>query len=240
MEYRYTAIVLKKREVGETDRLYTFYTREAGKIQALAKGVRRSEAKLGSTLETLSLVDLMVVRTRGIGKVSGAVLEESHAGWRGDFSRLSAVLEALVSFDTLVGLEEKDETLFNLLTLFLATGEKLTKDQPVPHIPLLVEAFHFQLFTRLGYGLELTRCTVTSEKLRSGERLALSPSAGGAVMGQAIATMPDALPVSANAIKLLRLFATHPLPSVLRVTVTSRDIDELTRFRRVFFRWITR
>ncbi len=56
MEYRYTAIVLGKKEVGETDRLYTFYTREQGKVRVVAKGVRKPEAKLAGQLENLSSV----------------------------------------------------------------------------------------------------------------------------------------------------------------------------------------
>ena len=65
MEYRYTAIVLKKREIGETDRLYTFMTREGGKVRAKAVGVRKSEAKLASSLETLMLSDIAIVRGKG-------------------------------------------------------------------------------------------------------------------------------------------------------------------------------
>ena len=54
-ENRFTAIVLKKKEIGETDRLYTFYTDTIGKVQFVAKGVRNSEAKLAGQLETLML-----------------------------------------------------------------------------------------------------------------------------------------------------------------------------------------
>ena len=39
--YRALAIVLKHREYGEADRILTLYTQEYGKIQAIAKGVRK-------------------------------------------------------------------------------------------------------------------------------------------------------------------------------------------------------
>ena len=33
MEYKYTGIILNKRDVGETDRIYSIYTLEGGKIR---------------------------------------------------------------------------------------------------------------------------------------------------------------------------------------------------------------
>lgn len=50
MEYRYTALVLRKKEVGETDRLYTFYTKEQGKVRAVARGIRKSGARLSKPI----------------------------------------------------------------------------------------------------------------------------------------------------------------------------------------------
>ena len=40
MDYKYNGIILSKKDVAETDRIYSIYTREAGKIRVLGKGVR--------------------------------------------------------------------------------------------------------------------------------------------------------------------------------------------------------
>ena len=39
MEYKYNGIILGKNDIAETDRIYSIYTREAGKIRVLGKGV---------------------------------------------------------------------------------------------------------------------------------------------------------------------------------------------------------
>ena len=240
MDYRYSAIVLKKREAGETDRFYTFYTREAGKIQAIAKGVRKSEAKLASSLETFSEVDLMVVRTRGIGKVAGAVIEESFAALRQDYIHLSNILEVIHVFDGLVDLEERDEILYQKLRWFLQLSDAWIRLGRNDRVALLSEAFLFQLFAHLGYQLELGSCTFSGIKLTPGKRHILSPSAGGVISHEHAQGVRDGLAVSENIIKLLRLFATQSLEKFEKLTVSAHDLGELIRFRKIFFQWIRR
>ena len=77
MELRYNAIVLRKKEVGEMDRLYTLYTDTGGKLQVVAKGVRKPEAKLAGQLENLTLVQVIIAKGRGAGRIAGAVAEQS-------------------------------------------------------------------------------------------------------------------------------------------------------------------
>ena len=112
MEYRYTAIVLKNREVGETDRLYTFYTKEQGKIRAVAKGIRKSGAKLASQLENGMRADVAVARTRGTGKITGALAEESYPNFRVRFGMLRTVLSSLDRFERLIQFDESDQELY--------------------------------------------------------------------------------------------------------------------------------
>lgn len=240
MDYRYTAIVLKKREVGETDRLYTFYTREAGKIQALAKGVRKPEAKLASSLETLSEADIMIVRTRGMGKIAGAILEKSFPHLRREYAALAPVVEALKNFEQLVDLEERDEKLYALLSTFLQTVEQLAKSGKSEKAPLLSEAFLYQLLFYLGYQLELSRCAITGEKLQSGERFALSPSVGGVVSQDGVKEVPDGFPLTENAIKILRLFSSQSLEKLGKISLDEKDLVQIQRFRKLFFQWVKR
>ena len=52
--YQTPAIVIKKTKLGEADRILTFYTPEMGKIQGVAKAVRKPSSKLSGHLEMLS------------------------------------------------------------------------------------------------------------------------------------------------------------------------------------------
>ena len=56
--YRAEALVLRSAPLGEADLLVTLFTREAGKVRAVAKGARRSTAKLVGHLEPLTVTSL--------------------------------------------------------------------------------------------------------------------------------------------------------------------------------------
>ncbi|MFN2162508.1 MAG: DNA repair protein RecO, partial [Candidatus Promineifilaceae bacterium] len=43
--YRTEAIVLKRSDFGEADRLLTLYSKEFGKIRAIAKGARKPQSR---------------------------------------------------------------------------------------------------------------------------------------------------------------------------------------------------
>ncbi len=240
MEYRYTAIVLKKREVGETDRIYTFFTREAGKVSSIAKGVRKSEAKLAAALETGSQADIIVVRTRGMGKIAGATLEHSFPATRSHFEALRLTLESLAVVDRLVEPDERDEELYTLLMQYLELTETLVLTGRTEQLSLIAEAFFFQLAAALGYPLQLGSCAVSGERLVPGERYVVSPSAGGVVSAAHAASVQDGLAVGTDSIKLLRLFAEHSLANLVKVVAPEASLQELARFRKIFLAWIRR
>src|SRR5207248_3202137 len=63
--YRERAVILRKLDYGEADRIYTLLTAEHGKVPAIAKGVRRSAAKLAAALELFAHVDVQLAHGRG-------------------------------------------------------------------------------------------------------------------------------------------------------------------------------
>ena len=58
--YRAQGIVLRHVEVGEADRILTLYTLEYGKVQAIAKGVRKLRSRKAGHLEPFSRVELRI------------------------------------------------------------------------------------------------------------------------------------------------------------------------------------
>jgi recombinational DNA repair protein (RecF pathway) len=54
--YQTSAIILKREDIFEADRLYHLYTEDFGKVRAIAGSVRKINAKLTSHLEPFNLV----------------------------------------------------------------------------------------------------------------------------------------------------------------------------------------
>ncbi|MBI2439341.1 MAG: DNA repair protein RecO [Candidatus Moranbacteria bacterium] len=238
MEIRYSAIILKKKEVGETDRLYVLYTREQGKVQVVAKGVRKGAAKLAGQLETLMEGLVIIERGRGSGRIVSAIAELSFPGIRNDMEILRSVLETTNIFERLVGWEEPDQELFSLLSRYLFLTNQLAKEKQREKISLLREGFLFQLFAHLGYAIETKTCVVSGRKLASGEQHFFSPSDGGVLSGHHSANVSGIIPISESAIKCIRLFLSHRLESLVRIRMTREEVLAVGRITRCFLRWI--
>ena len=239
MEYRFTGIMLRKREVGETDRFYTFFSREQGKVTAIAKGVRKAEAKLASSLETATLAEIMVARTRGTGKITGAVLEQSYPALHRSYESIREVTRFFVDVDRLVEVEEKDEALFTLLKTYLETAERITREGKEQYqVRLLTEAAYYQFFALLGYQLILNECSISHEQLRKGDRFFVSFHVGGIISETHAHEVRDVQLISEKAIKTLRLIATQPLQHIPKVILDTKTLEEITRLRSSYRRWI--
>jgi len=63
-DYNLKALSLSKREVGENDVLFTLYTKELGRVNALAKGAKKITSKLAGHLEPLSLSNVRLVERK--------------------------------------------------------------------------------------------------------------------------------------------------------------------------------
>ena len=56
------AIVLRTTDWSETSRIATLWTRELGKVRALAKGGRRLRSSFDSALDLLTVCDIVLIR----------------------------------------------------------------------------------------------------------------------------------------------------------------------------------
>jgi len=77
MLYKTEGIVLKSTEFKEADKIVTIYTKDYGKITAIAKGVRKIKSKFGSSLEILTHSVFLFYKGRNIDIVSQTEILES-------------------------------------------------------------------------------------------------------------------------------------------------------------------
>jgi DNA repair protein RecO (recombination protein O) len=70
--FRVTAIVLRHSDWGEADRLLTLFTREMGKLRAVAKGARKMRSRKAGHLEPFTHVKLQVAKGRDLPIVTQA------------------------------------------------------------------------------------------------------------------------------------------------------------------------
>lgn len=130
MRYKYETrgIVLSRSPLGEANALVTLLTPDLGLVRARSQGLRRSGAKLASSLTTFAESAVVLVRGRESWRVAGAVLEED---WflrlrrfevRRRAGRVSGLLLRLVAG------EANDQALFPIIREFLNALAALPED----------------------------------------------------------------------------------------------------------------
>lgn len=239
MEYKYTGIILNKRNVGETDRIYTLYTLEGGKIRSLAKGVRKSHAKLASSLENITMADITIVRARGMGKITGSIVENNFSKLKGDYDALIDVFSGLNMFDKLVDFENPDPRVFALLREYLETIEFCSANGIAEKFLLLRMGFAVKLLNELGYAIEVNACSSCGNKL-SMDFLSFSSSSGGVLCENCHSSSGSPVfPIRANVVKMIRLFLKNNITSLSKIKASKEDCDNLHQVVDDFIRWNT-
>src|SRR3972149_5664597 len=93
--YKTEAIVLRQRKLGEADRILTLHTPAYGKLDAKAKGVRKTTSRMSGHLQPLSRCMVQLARGRsGLDVIAGCETLESFQALREDLDRLSRALYA--------------------------------------------------------------------------------------------------------------------------------------------------
>jgi len=176
-EYKTDAFVLRGRNLGEADRIFTLFTRERGKLDAVAKGVRRVKSHVAGKLEFLSEASLLLHAGRSLAVITGATLV--HSEWErlvepGAFAAANVVAELVDAFC------EPDLAQPEIYALLQSVVRALAA---APQPRALLARFELRLLDLLGILPEMDACVRCGNALQDGADAWLDPSAGGLVCG---------------------------------------------------------
>lgn len=241
MEYNYHGIILRQRKIGETDRLYTLYTLEAGKFAIIAKGVRKMMSKNAPHLEDFMVSHVSIVRGRGLGVIKSAVAEYDFASLHLNVDALQCAYRVRNCFERLIDDRESDQKIFVLYTTYLRLldhyasvgGQRETME-------LLTESFLAQLYRILGYHFSFDRCTGCAHVFVTTDRIFFSAVSGGLLCHVCARKNNDVITLSQNAVKVLRLISQYSLHHLVKIRVPSSDLAMLRSCNDHNARWIMR
>ncbi len=112
---RTQALIIRKQKTGEHDQLITCYTREHGKLMAIAKGSLKSSSLQSMQLDTFNLVEFELVNGRAVPIIAAAECLEAHHGIRQSLSRLATAYFFGEVVERIVFDHQRDDQLWNFL-----------------------------------------------------------------------------------------------------------------------------
>jgi DNA repair protein RecO (recombination protein O) len=231
-----TAIVLKVHDLGESDKIVTFYSMQAGKIAGVAKGAKRSKKRFSNKLEIFSLLDVMYNERdqAGLVRIVEAELQSPFMSLREDYERYvsAALVCELIYYWSRE--YDADKNIFHLLLWALRS---IDRGSP----PLMVQIFfQVKLYTLLGYRLHLSGCIKCQNGEQSGMPYTFHPGRHGllcrnchpALIGREMATL------SLNTIKLLQHAQDLPLEKLERLRFSDSSVREALQLFKVYGQYL--
>ncbi len=228
--YSTPAIVLRQRKLGDADKIVTLYTANFGKVDAVAKGVRRVTSRLAGSVEPLIHGSFMFAHGRSLDIITQAQPIETFQPLRDDLSRLSHALYAAELIDRAT--EERSEN-FALYRLLLDTLRRLAQDND---LDLVLRFFELAVLNELGYRPELQQCVICRDPSEQ-EAKYVSASAGGIVCSDCRPPEIIMHAISPDALRVMRLLQTGSFREVEALRLDAQLTDELERHLRDAFHY---
>lgn len=198
--FRTPALILKRRDLGEADRLLTLLTPEHGKCDVVAKGARKPESAKSGHVELFTRIDAFIAKGRELDTLAQAEVQAPYLGLREELERgayAAYVTELLDRFS--YESEDHATPLFNLLD---ETYARLCLDADLRRV---VRWYELRLLDAVGFRPELGECVITHELLLPEDQF-FSYADGGVISpeGAKHSSPHFRVPLAKNTLKLLR------------------------------------
>ncbi len=228
---RVEGIILRHRDWGEADRNLTIYTRELGKVQAVAKGVRKPRSRKAGHVEPFTRSSLLLARGRSFFVLTQAETVEPYLNLREDLVLVGFASYAIELLDRFTFDEEENGALFRLLSNTLG---RLNRGDP-PDVA--VHYYEIRLLDQVGFRPQLFSCAHCEQEIQSRDQF-FSASLGGAICPACRSPVVDARPISMTALKYLRHFQRSSYQDAARVRLDSQLNIEIERIMHFYLTYI--
>ncbi|NPV90249.1 MAG: DNA repair protein RecO [Firmicutes bacterium] len=173
--YNTEALILKARDWGEADRLVTLFSRDKGKLVAVAKGLRKPQSKLRGGVQVLSRSELMLHTGRSLDRITGS--QSIHGFDLGDsLDKLTCGMYWADLLDRILPEREANPPIYELAMKSLAGLEASDSGRfPLEAFSLF---FEWNLINLMGYQPCLDCCVLCREPLEPEREREFNFSAG--------------------------------------------------------------
>jgi DNA repair protein RecO (recombination protein O) len=195
--FRVEAVVLRHSDWGEADRLVGLFTRELGKIRAIAKGVRKLRSRKAGHLEPFTRASLLLARGRDMFIITQAETIQAYTPLREDLLLVGYASYVVELLDRFTYEEGENQSLFRLLVDTL--GRLTTESNPA----LAVRYYEIRLLDLLGFRPQLINCARCGREIKAEDQY-FSAEEGGILCPSCGHGARGARPISVQALKYLR------------------------------------
>jgi DNA repair protein RecO (recombination protein O) len=232
--YSAQAIVLKRTNLGEADRLITLLSKYKGKLTAIAKGIRKVASRKAPNLELLNHVKVYLAQGKTFDVITEAEAIETYKNLKADLSRVGFGFYLAEVTNEFLADGQGGREGFDLLRDAL----RLVNQESDPaKVKLYVRAFEIKFLVSLGFKPELNRCTKCGRELTPHGNYFI-PEFGGVVHGSCKTNNLLAQPISRDALVSLRFLQKENWQKIQRLVVSQGLNNELERSLKFYLEYL--
>lgn len=204
--YKTQAIVFKKNNINESDRTFSIFTDNFGRLNIFAKAIRKITSKLRGGIDVFYLSEIEFIQGKNKKTLTGATIIEKFNNISGNIEKNKIALDIGEFLDNFIKGEEKDQSLFDLLseTFHNLNDQSLRSEK----CSLVYYYFLWNALSLLGYHSEVKICAGCCEKLIPQE-IYFSSKDGGAICKKCFEKLESNLngvqKINSDVVKILRI-----------------------------------
>lgn len=220
--YRTEAIVLRRKDFGEADRVLTLLTPELGKVRTVAKGIRKPRSRKAGHLELFTCSRLLIAKGRDLDIVTQAETVQAYRPLREDLLRGAYAAYAVELLDKFTPDAQENRELYELLRAALGWL------CDAPDLALTMRYYELHVLGLAGFQPQLRQCVVCGRTLVAEDQF-FSAAEGGAVCARCgkERAAHGLLPISMDALKYLRYLQANSYPRVRALKIRPGVLAEV-------------
>src|SRR3990167_2836291 len=233
--YTTDAIVLKSINLGEADKIVTFFTRRYGKIQGVAKGVRRTKSRFGASLEPLTYINLIYFGKEhtNLYKINTSDILEPFNKLKEDFYKLK---KSLFICDIVNSTLKELDVNLKIFELFLNTLKIINKAKETEKLDILLDIFSLRFLSASGFTPKLNNCIYCNKippapALLKGDkgdyRIGFHISKGGVVCKECLNGSEDVVRINSGIINFMKKAISMNISNLDRLSMPHKMEREL-------------
>jgi DNA repair protein RecO (recombination protein O) len=230
--FRVEAIVLRHADWGEADRMLTLFTRERGKVRAIAKGARKMRSRKAGHLEPFTRVTLQLAKGRDLLIVTQADTLDAYFPLKDSLTKTSYASYVVELLDRFYYEEESEN-----FALYRLLAESLTRIAVEADPWLAIRYYEVRLLDFLGFRPHLFECANCGKAIQPVDQF-FSPAAGGVLCPNCGAGLPGVWPISMEALKNFRHFQRSSYAEARRARPGPEVQNELEALMQRYFTYL--
>jgi len=229
MLYKAEGIILKSSEFQDADKIVTIFSNNYGKIRAIAKGVRKTKSKFGSSMEILTCAIFLFYKGRNLDIISQTEILDSFFSTCKQINKYALAVNCA---EVINKLTEDREINGNLYFLF---KELLYYIKEAKDPKLLALSFKWKVLQVIGYKPSLFKCFRCNKKIEGEKEIFFRIADGGITCSKcARQDKKDYISITEYFIRLLRRILITSLSSISKATISRERIEELEYITNIY------